>query len=61
VLVTDAAFEAWLAQLPARGYDRAWIGHNLPALRTRYESNPDAPMPECSAPAIKARDRYEEL
>lgn len=58
---TDPGFQAWLATLPALGYDRLWIGHNLPALMTRYQANPSAPMQPCPPPPERARDRYEEI
>jgi hypothetical protein len=57
----DAPFEAWLAHLPALGYDRLWIGNNLPALRKRFQEDPGTRMPECPTPPERARDRYEEL
>lgn len=54
-------FDAWLAHLPALGYDRLWIGNNMPSLRKRFEADPQARMPECPAPPERSRDRYEEL
>ena len=58
---TNPAFETWLASLPALGYDRAWIGHNLPALRKRFVEMGDTPMPPCPPPPERQRDRYEEI
>lgn len=53
-------FEAWLSALPKLGYDRAWIGRNLPALRQRFEMG--AQMQPCPLPPEPAiRDRYGEL
>lgn len=57
---TDAAFEVWLAGLPALDYDPAWIGRNQVLLRRRFEEG--VTMQRCPPPpAPRQRDRYEEL
>jgi hypothetical protein len=58
---TDAAFTAWLATLPALGYDRDWIRRNGPALRQRWIQTAGAPLERAPQPTVKPRDRYEEL
>lgn len=58
---TDPAFQAWLAQLPPLGYDRIWIGNNLPALRKRFDADPNGRMPECAPATVRVPDRYEEI
>lgn len=60
-MANSIEFEAWLATLPQRGYDRTWIGNNLPALQRRFQQFGAAVMPECPTPSERARDRYEEI
>lgn len=63
--MTDTAnsneFQAWLATLPAKGYDRDWIRRNMPALVARFEAMPSMPMPESPRPSLRPHDRYSEL
>lgn len=57
---TDAGFEAWLASLPALGYDGDWIGRNITMLRKRFDAG--VIMQRCPPPPQRRlRDRYEEL
>lgn len=60
-MASSIEFETWLATLPQRGYDRVWIGNNLPALQRRFEQFGDVQMPECPPATMRTRDRYEEL
>lgn len=57
---TKPPFSAWLAGLPALGYDDEWIGRNIPLLRRRWEAG--ITMQRCPPPPQpRRRDRYEEL
>lgn len=57
----DPAFDTWLRALPALGYERDWVGRNLPMLRRVYDQTGGAPMKPCPPPTRKAQDRYAEL
>lgn len=60
-MANSIEFQAWLTTLPALGYDRQWINHNLPALRKRFTDTAGAAMSPCPPPPERSRDRYEEL
>lgn len=54
----DPVFEAWLQTLPALGYDRHWVRHNVDALETKYRETGGAPMKPCPPPSAPAYDPY---
>jgi hypothetical protein len=54
-------FDAWLATLPALGYDRHWIRRNRAALHKRFVATDGAAYPPCPEAPDALRDRYEEL
>ncbi|ALC13824.1 hypothetical protein [Sphingopyxis sp. 113P3] len=53
-----ASFEDWCK---LSGLDRHYVRRNYSALRQRYEADPLTPMPSLPPPAVKQRDRYDEL
>lgn len=57
----DPVFERWLTKLIPLGYDRLWISNNLPALRKRFEDDPNGTMPQCLPATVRVPDRYEEI
>jgi hypothetical protein len=55
-------FEQWLARQALAGHDRMWLQRNRPALKQRWQSDPNTelPPPPPRDPG-KVPDRYSEL
>lgn len=53
-----ASFEEWCK---LSGLDRHYVRRNHAAIRARYDADPLTPMAALPPPAVKLRDRYDEL
>lgn len=53
-----ASFEDWCK---LSGLDHHYVRRNYPAVRQRYEADPLTPMTALPPPAVRIRDRYDEL